>query len=291
MSTRYAYFAGCSAQGTCQELDLSTRAVAAAFDVDLVALENPGCTGARQFRAVSETLFLAASGRILALAEATGADLAVVCDTCLLNLTEANQRLVGDADARARVNALLSGSGLEYHGGVEVKHFLWILMDDVGESRLRERVVRPLAGLRVAPFYGCHLLRPGTAYSAGSRSSAGSLERLCEWVGAEPVANPGASLCCGFHGVLHDEGVSLRLTGARLAEATGGDAHCMVTPCPLCHTMLDGFQPQASRAVDAAFHLPVLHVAQLVGLAIGLDPDALGLARHGVATAGLLAGR
>ncbi|MEE8247783.1 MAG: CoB--CoM heterodisulfide reductase iron-sulfur subunit B family protein, partial [Alphaproteobacteria bacterium] len=199
MTRRYAYFPGCSAKGSCRELDISTLAVARAFDIELTELEDAGCTGAREFRAISEQLHLTANGRILALAEAQGSDLVAVCDTCLLNLMETNQRLNADPAALDAVNRALAEGGLEYRGGVAVKHFLWVLLEDVGEARLRERVVRPLSGLRVAPFYGCHIRRPASAYGAEVADRATSLDRLCEIVGAEPVAYDGADKCCGFH--------------------------------------------------------------------------------------------
>src|SRR5208282_2127737 len=198
MTRRYAYFPGCSAKGTCRELDLSTHAVAALFDVELSELENPGCTGAREFRAVSEQLHLTANGRILALAEREGCDLVAVCDTCLLNLTETNRRLKADAAARDAVNRALAGEGLAFKGEREVKHFLWVMTEDLGEERLKARVVLPLRGLKVAPFYGCHIQRPSTVYGASAAGEAPALDRLCRLLGAEVVEYPGADKCCGF---------------------------------------------------------------------------------------------
>jgi succinate dehydrogenase / fumarate reductase cytochrome b subunit len=287
MSLRYAYFPGCSAKGSCQELDVSTKAVASFFGIELAELENPGCTGAREFRAVSERLHRAANARILALAEATESDLVVVCDTCLLNLTEVNELLKRDAHARDEANADLAGVGLAYRGTITVKHFLWVLLDDVGRERIREKVVRPLSGLKVAPFYGCHLLRPASVYANGSTWDT-SLDTLCELVGAEPVAYEGARQCCGFHVVLAEERIALRMTGAHLGNARAAGADCLVTPCPLCHTMLDAFQPSAERELDRTLGLPVLHVSQLVGLAVGIAPKALNLSRHVVNTKGVL---
>jgi len=289
MSRRYAYFPGCSAKGSCGELDISTQAVAAAFDLELVELEDAGCTGAREFRAISEQLHLTANGRILALAEAQGGDLVAVCDTCLLNLMETNQRLRADGEARAAVNRALAEGGLEYGGGVAVKHFLWVLLEDVGEARLRAQVTRPLSGLRVAPFYGCHIRRPASAYGAEVADRAASLERLCRILGAEPVAYDGADKCCGFHVVMAEEKIALAMGGARLAGAQAQGAQCLVTPCPLCHTVLDAYQPNIERQLQRGLGLPILHVSQLVGLALGLTAAELALPRHAVDAGGVLA--
>ena len=289
MKRRYAYFPGCSAKGTCRELDLSTHAVAALFDVELKELENPGCTGAREFRAVSEQLHLTANGRILALAEREGCDLVAVCDTCLLNLTETNQRLKADRAARDAVNRALAGEGLAFKGEREVKHFLWVMTEDLGEERLKERVVRPLRGLKVAPFYGCHIQRPSTVYGASAAGEAPALDRLCRLLGGEVVEYPGANKCCGFHVVGVEERIAVRMSGGHLANAKTNGAQCIVTPCPLCHTVFDAYQPSMEREFRSKYEVPVLHVSQLAGLAFGLSTAALALSRHVVGCDSVLA--
>jgi succinate dehydrogenase / fumarate reductase cytochrome b subunit len=282
----YAYFPGCSAKGTCSELDISTRAVAALLELELAELENPGCTGAREFRAISEPLHLTANGRILALAERVAPTLVVVCDTCLLNLREVNQRLKEDGAAREAVNRILEKEKLTFRGTLEVKHFLWVLADDVGEEALRERMVRSLGGLRVAPFYGCHIQRPPELLEGGVLR-AQPLDWLCTELGATVVPYEGAGKCCGFHVVNTDERIALKMSGSHLANARAEGAQCVVTPCPLCHTVLDAFQPEMEGSKRDG-ELPVLHVSQLVGLAMGLAPEKLGLARHVVGCERLL---
>jgi len=289
MKRSYAYFPGCSAKGTCRELDVSTHAVAALLGIELEELENPGCTGAREFRAISEQLHLTANGRILALAERQGRDLVAVCDTCLLNLMETNQRLKADAAAREAVNRALAAEGLKFEGKSEVKHFLWVLTEDVGEQKLRERMVRPLRGLRVAPFYGCHIQRPAGVHAADPGGEAPALDRLCRLLGAEVVQYEGANKCCGFHVVGVEEKIALRMSGSHLTHAKSNGAQCIVTPCPLCHTVFDAYQPSIERELRSNYEVPILHVSQLVGLALGLPPDNLALSRHVVACETVLA--
>ena len=286
----YSYFAGCSAKGACRELDDSTQIVARALGIELMELEDAGCTGARQFRAANDELFLTANGRILAMAERAGQDLAVVCDTCLLNLTEARKRLADDHGAREKVNVRLAGEDLVWRGTADVKHFLWIMLEDVGLERLAARVVRPLKGLKVAPFYGCHIRRPSISRAVNGGNRGRALELLTEALGAESVDHAGADKCCGFHGLAEGEDVALRLSGRHLGSAKAGGAQCLVTPCPLCHTVLDAYQPEIERTADRRFGLPIFHAAQLVGLAIGMEPTALGLTRHVVGTASALSG-
>lgn len=286
MKRSYAYFAGCSAKGTCRELDISTAAVSNLFNIELIPLENAGCTGAREFRAISEELHLTANGRIIAMAEALGHDLVVVCDTCLLNLVEANQRLRADAAAREAVNRTLAQERLEFKGTIDVKHFLWVLTDDLGEAGLRKKIVRPLNGLRVAPFYGCHIQRPASVHAKAHGDGKPALDSLCEILGAEVVQYAGANKCCGFHVVTTSEKVALQMSASHLDNAAAQSAHCMVTPCPLCHTVLDGYQPDMKRQQPSG--LPILHVSQLVGIAVGLTSEDLALSHHVIGCADLM---
>lgn len=286
MKRSYAYFAGCSAKGTCRELDISTAAVSDLFGIELIALENAGCTGAREFRTISEQLHLTANGRIIAMAEALGHDLVVVCDTCLLNLVEANNRLRTDAAAREMVNRTLAEERLEFKGTIDVKHFLWVLTGDLGEAGLRAKIVRPLHGLRVAPFYGCHIQKPVSALGEAHGNGKPALDGLCEILGAQVVQYAGANKCCGFHVVTTAENVALQMSASHLDDAAAQSAHCIVTPCPLCHTVLDGYQPDMKRKQPS--DLPILHVSQLVGIAVGLTSEDLALSRHVIGCADLM---
>ncbi len=219
MTRSYAYFPGCSAKGTCRELDISTAAVASRFGIDLAPLENPGCTGARELRAISELVHLTANGRIIAKAERMKRDLVAVCDTCLLNLVEANAKLKADDGLRRSVNDALAAEGLEFRGTVNVKHFLWVLTDDLGPGVLSQQIVRPLRGLKVAPFYGCHIQRPAAAHGVAKTADKPALDRLCELLGATVVPYEGASKCCGFHVVAAEEKIALTMSGSHLGNA------------------------------------------------------------------------
>lgn len=288
MTRSYAYFPGCSAKGTCQELDISTAAVARRLGIELRQLENPGCTGAREFRAISELVHFTANGRIIAKAEQLSRDLVVVCDTCLLNLVEANAKLKADAALRDAVNGALAAEGLAFKGTINVKHFLWVLTEDLGPDALRKMIVRPLTGLKVAPFYGCHIQRPASVQAGAPTADKPALDRLCELLGASVVHYEGASRCCGFHVVAAEEKISLTMSGSHLGHAKDEGAHCVVTPCPLCHTVFDAYQPDIERNQGRSLGLPILHVAQMVGLAIGLSSKELALSRHVVECGNLL---
>jgi succinate dehydrogenase / fumarate reductase cytochrome b subunit len=285
---KFAYYPGCSAKTTCPELDQSMQAVAKAIGLDLLELEAATCTGARQLRDSNEELFLTLNARTLALAEQLERNVLTVCATCLLNLTEVNETLRRNPDLRKKINRNLSEIGLEYQGNSEVTHLLWVLMRDIGAEELGRRIVRPLHGLRVAPYYGCHILRPKDVLGFDDPDSPTSLDTLIRLLGAEPVNYDGKMRCCGFHILMSKEDVALKISGRRLSEAKNGEADCLVTTCPLCHTSLDPYQTAAGSKLGTKFNLPIIHLPQLLGLGLGLDPQALKLDGHVVSTAPVL---
>jgi succinate dehydrogenase / fumarate reductase, cytochrome b subunit len=277
---KFAYYPGCSARSTCAELNEATLLVAARLGLMLVELESATCTGARELRAIDPTAFYALNVRILALAEREGLPLMTICNTCTLNLLDAHAAFVNDRKLAQGVNARLAEEGLHYSGRTRISHFLWVLHEEIGEARLRQMVVRPLTGLTVAAFYGCHITRPPGRYGFVDSRNAAALEQLAEIFGCQPIDYSGRTECCGFHTAAHDERVAIKLTGQHLRSAKANGARTMVTPCPLCHTVLDGFQREIEDDMGEALDMPVLHLPQLVGLALGLTPAELRMDRH-----------
>lgn len=282
---KYAYYPGCSALKSATELDASTRKVVARLGIEWVTLDEAACCGSREcggLEVEDENLSLVINARTLAMAEAAGVETIVdVCSTCQLKLDGDNKRLQQDDALRAKVNKALAEIGMQYNGTVEVEHLLYVILDDIGLDTIRESVTRPLTGLRVAPFYGCHLIRPSKSH--GFRDdpyNPRSLGLLIEAVGGTEVEYDGASKCCGFHALMVREKPALKMSGQHMLEAKGEGADVMVTPCPLCHTVLDAYQPRAERELQTQIGLPILHLPQLIGLAQGFSPEELGLDRH-----------
>ena len=196
-------------------------------------------------------------------------------------MSQARQRLDEKAEYRQEINEILAEEGLEYKGTVEIKHLLWILVEDIGVEKLRSLITHPLKGLRVAPFYGCYIIRPSWALGFDENPEREtSLEAIIEVAGAEPVDFPGKSRCCGFPILTINEKNSVSMVANHTMNAKNEGADAMVTPCPLCHLNLDGYQPSASKMRHTNINMPILHLPQLLGLAMGLDPKALGLKRH-----------
>jgi succinate dehydrogenase / fumarate reductase cytochrome b subunit len=277
---KLAYFPGCSAQSTCKELNASTHRVAQKLGLDLVEYRSATCTGSREIRAVNPDLFLALNARMLAMAERDGLTLMTICNTCTLNFLDVIRVLGEDKEARTRVNKVLADEGLEYRGTVNVKHFLWILLEDIGPEALKRMVVRPLNGLDVGAFYGCHITRPPMHYDFFDSRNNRAIENLNDILGCRSIDYSGRTECCGFHTAAVDEAVAIKLVGIHLKNAKINGAEAIVTPCPLCHTVLDTFQRDMEKDLRTRLELPIIHLPQLVGLAIGFTPEELQMDRH-----------
>jgi succinate dehydrogenase / fumarate reductase cytochrome b subunit len=274
---KYAYFTGCVAKGTCPELHHSTVELAKVLGIELWEMTDATCCGAGVIRDENPELQIALNARTFALAEAAGMDIVNICSTCQQNLGQDNRALREDPALLERTNAVLAQAGLHYSGKVQVKNLLWVLVGDYGLDRLASKVVRPLKGLRVASYYGCQLLRPIEDLGFDDPDSPTSFDRLVETLGGIPVDYAGKTRCCGFHILTVNEDTSTKMAVKRLEEAEEANADLMVTPCPLCHTSLDAYQPRATRLQHSSVRMPVVHLSQLVGLACGIDPGDLRL--------------
>ena len=286
---KLAYWPGCVSRGFTPELHGSVAKVAPLLDLELVELDRANCCGAGVVAEHNPELADALNARTFALAQSVegAAGMMNICSTCQGAQSECQERLDASSDYRAEVNTHLKGEQLSYEkqGDWWNKNFLWILAEEIGFEALGERVRRPLAGLRVAPFYGCYIVRPTRRLGFDQRPERDVyLEGLIETLGAEPVDYAGARKCCGFPVITMNRTTSLRQAGRHLADAIDAGADCLVTPCPLCHLNLDMQQPAAARFVERGLDIPVLHLPQLVGLALGLEPKELGMGKHVVST-------
>ncbi len=203
-------------------------------------------------------------------------------------LTLANVKMK-DPKVRQRVDGALAQVGVKYGGQTKVKHLLQVLTEEIGTAKIAPMVRRPLKGLKVGAFYGCHLIRPAKELGGGSPEEPHQFEDLIAALGAEPVMYRGRVMCCGFPILFVREPTANRIAATQIDDARAHGADAMATPCPLCHLSLDGFQNQAAKVVGHDLHMPVFHLPQLVGLALGGTPEELGLPRHLVATDSALA--
>jgi len=279
---KVAYWPGCVSRGFTPELHGSMAKVAPLLDIELVELNRGNCCGAGVIAEHNQELADTLNARTFALAQQTdGVMMMNICSTCQGSQSECQQRLDANSDYRNRINDTLRSDGLRYEKGVVNKNFLWVLVEDIGLDQLKTMVKRPLQDLKVGPFYGCYIVRPRDRLGIGSDAPRDRyLQQLIEALGGTVIDYAGAYKCCGFPIITMNKDASLKQAGTHLGDALDADADCLVTPCPLCHLNLDLQQPLAERVVGRDLGLPVLHLPQLVGLALGLDPKELGMARH-----------
>jgi len=275
---KYHYYPGCSLEGTAMEYDLSTRALLEALGVVLIEIEDWTCCGASAAEAVDHLLALALPARNLALAEhqADGLDILVPCSACYLNLRTAQDKARRDPVQAARINAVLAADGLRLAGRPRVRHLLDVLSVDIGAPAVAGAVTRPLAGLRIAPYYGCQCLRPFADFDDPELPV--SMEPLIRATGAEVFAWGVGGHCCGASHMNTQREAGLALVTGLLEAARGADAG--VTVCPMCQMNLEGYQRAASRRSGRDLRISVLYLPQLLGLALGLSQGVLGLGRN-----------
>ena len=290
---KYAYFPGCVAQGACRELYQSTQAITQALGIELLELKKASCCGSGTFKEDSQFLEDTVNARNIALAEELRLPLLTHCSTCQGVLGHVDERLkelqVSDPGYVERVNGMLKQEGCSpYQGSTEVRHLLWALVGDYGLDKLRSRVMKPLKGLKCAAFYGCYLLRAQKHLPFDDPYAPESLENLFRALGAEPVYYRGRTQCCGWPLSSYATDQAFKMADNHLQEAIAAGAHCIVTPCPLCHLNLDSRQPEVAAVLGKSLGLPILHLPQLIGLALGISPQILGLSRHIVSTHPLL---
>ncbi|NEP42123.1 MAG: heterodisulfide reductase, partial [Okeania sp. SIO2H7] len=286
---KYAYFPGCVAQGACRELYQSTAALTQALGIELVELKKASCCGSGTFKEDSQLLEDTVNARNIALAEELDLPLLTHCSTCQGVIGHVDERLKeaqeNDPSYLDEVNSFLQKESCSpYRGSTEVKHLLWALVADYGLEEIQSRVTRKLSGLKCAAFYGCYLLRGQDLLPFDDRYQPESMENVFRALGATPVYYRGRTQCCGWPLSSYATNQSFQMAGTHIAEAIDKGADCMVTPCPLCHLNLDSRQPEVEKVAGRKLGLPVLHLPQLVALALGIEPKDLGLGRHVVST-------
>jgi succinate dehydrogenase / fumarate reductase cytochrome b subunit len=279
---KVAYWPGCVSRGFTPELHGSMAKIAPLLDIELLELDRGNCCGAGVIAEHNQELADTLNARTFAMAQQTDGELMMnICSTCQGAQTECQERLDANGEYRDRVNQTLAPEGLTYTKGLDNKNFLWLLVEEIGLDALRSRVKRPLSGLRVGPFYGCYIVRPKARIGIDATHPRDRyLEQVIAALGGTVIDYAGSHKCCGFPIITMNKQASLTQAGRHLGDATDAAADCLVTPCPLCHLNLDLQQPLAARVVGRDLKMPVLHLPQLVGLALGLEPKELGMNRH-----------
>ena len=282
--TSYALFLGCTIPARKPNYELSARKALAKLGIELVDLANMTCCCPPPIQSIDLETSLVVAAYNICLAEEADMNIITLCSGCFESLAMANAMLKADEQLKVKINKILSKAGKEFQGNKEVKHFLQVLMDDVGLKRLKQSVSKPLSNLKVAAFYGCHALRPSELLKLDDPERPSLLENLIETLGAESLEYRNKLKCCG--GLLrgYSDDLALNLAREKLVNTTKAGADCIATLCPFCFVALDIGQIQVKAKFQETYDMPVLHYSELLALALGIDPKELALQTHKIKT-------
>ncbi len=290
---KYSYYPGCSLERNAIAYHQSTMAVAAPLGIEFAEVEDWNCCGATEYIAIELLPAYALIARNLALAASqasNGGQLVAPCSACFLNLSKTNYYMTDSPELAGQVNAALAAGGLHYEpGSVQVRHLLEIIVNDVGYEAVAEKVTKPLYDLRVAPYYGCLIVRPGFEGVFDDPEYPTTLDKLMRVLGAAVVDFPLKAHCCGGHMTQISEPVALDLIRRLLKNAADYEADVIVTLCPMCQLNLDAYQENVNKHFGTDYRIPILYFTQLMGLAFGIPTGELGFGKEFVDAAPALA--
>jgi heterodisulfide reductase subunit B len=272
----YAIFLGCSIPARVNHYEASSRMVLKEFGVDLFDIELFSCCGPVPLRSISFEMFLTVGARNLALAEAEGLDIMCLCSGCFSTLSDVNHQLREDSQLRKDINKKLEPAGMAYGGKIAVKHFLNVLHQDVGIDTIKKRIVRPYKDLRIATHYGCHTVRPSKIVQSSDIPPV-FFDELVKATGAESVEWSAKAACCGGPVLGADEELAMDLCEKKLADAKAWNADFLCTSCPFCQVQFDSIQAKIASDRGNTYDLPSILYPQLLGLAMDMDTDLLGI--------------
>ncbi|BDZ69171.1 CoB--CoM heterodisulfide reductase subunit B [Methanobacterium ferruginis] len=278
----FAYFLGCIMNNRYPGIEKSTRIMFDKLDIELQDMEGASCCPAPGvFGSFDRTTWAAIAARNLTIAEDQGNDIMTECNGCFGSLFESNHLLHEDAEMKDKINAILAETGREYKGEINVRHFAEILYNDVGMEKLAEAVTNPL-DLNVAVHYGCHFLKPSAEIGIDDPMQPTILDELVEVTGAKSVPYKDKMMCCGAGGGLRsrDLDVTLSFTREKLQNMKEAGVDAIINVCPFCHLQFDVGQTEVNKKYGENWDIPVFHLAQLYGLAMGVPVEDLTVDAH-----------
>ncbi|NPA25282.1 MAG: disulfide reductase [Deltaproteobacteria bacterium] len=275
---RYSYFPGCTLYTKAKKLDDAGRECSLKLGFELDELPDWTCCGATFPLVNDQHMLMSGPTRILADTKDRGDDkLVALCSVCYNVLKRTNHVMLNDEERRAKITDFIER---DYHGEVEVLHYLQVLRDEIGFDALKEKVVKPLEGLKVACYYGCLLLRPVKEIGLDRMENPTIFEDFIRALGAEPVDFPFKIECCGAFQTVNSMATATRCSREILSNAVQNGADLVITTCPLCQFNLDDRQPEILKEDPAFTTIPVFYFTQLLAVALGLDSGNLGFERN-----------
>jgi heterodisulfide reductase subunit B len=275
---QYAYYPGCSLESLAKSYHVSSIEAARELGLELKEIEDWNCCGATAYFHVDELLAYTLVARNLALAEKENLDFVAPCSGCYKNAYFTNDYLQQDPDLAEHINFALEEDNLHISGPINVRHLIEVFVEDVGFEEIKNRVSRPLKDLRVAPYYGCQLLRPKK--DSEDVENPQFFEELISAIGSDPVEYGSKTHCCGSSLIITNREAALDMVYKLLQDAANREADVIATICPLCNVNLELYQKQVNREFGTDFSMPVMYFTQLLGLALGVEPGRLGIGKE-----------
>jgi heterodisulfide reductase subunit B len=270
---KYGYFPGCSSESTARDMHESTLAVAEALGIELIEPRGWTCCGATAGHQTDRFLSVALPAASLAKVKDNGLDMVVSCAACFNRMEVANHEIQKSEKMRKDIGDAL---GRDYDGSVSVRHFMEVLLEDVGIEKIKDSIKHSLNGLKIACYYGCLLVRPNEVTKLDDPENPTLLDKLVTSLGAESLDWPHKVECCGGGLSMSRTDIVVSLTDAILEMAQASGAQCIAVACPMCQINLDLRQLDIKKQMGKSYDMPIVYVTQLIGLCLGVSPEKLG---------------
>lgn len=276
----YALFLGCTIPARQPNYELSARKSLIKLGIELIDLPNMTCCAPPPIQSINLEASLSIAAYNICIAEEADLNVITLCTGCFESLAMANAMIKDNEKLKARVNKILSNAGKEFKGSKEVKHYLQVLMDDVGIEHIKQNIFKPLSNLKIASFSGCHLLRPSELLKFDDPERPRIFDDLIEALGAKSINYRNKLKCCG--GLLrgYADDIALNIAREKIVNTTKAGADCIATLCPFCFIALDMGQLMIRSKLHEEYNMPVLHYSELLSLALGIDQKELALVFH-----------
>ena len=271
---KYAYYPGCSAESTARDQHSSVMAVAEALGIEMIEPKGWTCCGSTPAHQTGKVLAVSLAAANLAKVRDMGLDMVVNCAACFSRMKAANHEISMNPEIRKKTADAI---GRDYDGSTNVRHFIEVLLDDIGIDAIKAAITHTLGGIKVASYYGCLLVRPHEVTKFDDPENPRSMDMLVKAMGGEAIDWPHKVECCGAGLTLTRTDIVLKLSGSIIGMAKDAGADCVVVACPMCQMNLDMRQLDIEKETGKRYDIPVLYISQLLGLCLGISPKKLGL--------------
>jgi len=252
---KYAYYPGCSAESTARDYHMSILEVARALDINMAELKGWTCCGSTPAHHTDKLLSVSLPAANLLKVRELGLSMVVSCAACFNRMKVANHEIITNPDIKRKVTAIL---GKEYDGSVNIRHFIEILLEDIGIDKLQNAFTHTLNNLKVVSYYGCLLVRPHEVTRFDDPENPTVMDRLIEAMDGQALDWPHKVECCGGGFAISRPDIVIELSDRILGIAEAAGAQCIAVACPMCQVNLDLRQQDINRKKNKNYNLPIV---------------------------------